>query len=64
MLSRNMWVMMDVVPNHMGEQPGCTYQSGCTEEGREDFSPYFPFNEPKHYHDFCDIQDFDNETEV
>jgi len=49
--SKNMWVMVDVVANHMG---------GTI----DDISGFSPFNKPEHYHDcngcttICDITDF------
>ena len=42
---RDIWVMVDVVANHMGNQPGGIY----------DFSGFFPFNHPEHYHSYCQI---------
>eukprot|EP01022_Parablepharisma_sp_SALTPOND_P029956 TRINITY_DN74_c0_g2_i2.p1 TRINITY_DN74_c0_g2~~TRINITY_DN74_c0_g2_i2.p1 ORF type:complete len:465 (-),score=24.10 TRINITY_DN74_c0_g2_i2:75-1469(-) len=43
---RNMWVMVDVVANHVG--PVGT-----------DYHTIFPFNRPEHYHDYCEIRDED-----
>ncbi|XP_025109323.1 alpha-amylase-like [Pomacea canaliculata] len=51
---RDIWVMMDVVANHMGIAPG----------DPEDLSGFVPFNESWHYHTHCLIQDFMNQTEV
>lgn len=44
--------MVDVVANHMG----C---SGC-----RDFSSLNPFNSSSHYHDYCEIVDFNNQNQV
>ena len=49
--AKGIWVMVDVVGNHMGGQIG-------------DVGGYAPFNQPDHYHDCqgcdgnCDITDF------
>ena len=49
--AKDIWVMVDVVANHMGGSIG-------------DISSFFPFNLPEHYHDCsgcatsCDITDF------
>jgi len=58
---RDIWVMVDVVPNHMGYPEDCFWDA-CNDP--EDFSELFPFNEKKYYHDLCLIRDFDNQTEV
>ncbi|TNV79756.1 hypothetical protein FGO68_gene5734 [Halteria grandinella] len=49
--SLNMNVMVDVVFNHVGYVP----------EGN-DFSDIVPFNKPDHFHDRCDIQQSDWDT--
>ncbi|KAK7109594.1 uncharacterized protein [Littorina saxatilis] len=51
---RDIWVMMDVVANHMGPPMGSRYN----------FTGYVPFNETWHYHDYCVISDWLNQTEV
>lgn len=43
---RNIWVMLDVVGNHMGNLD-------------TNFANNVPFNSPDHYHDFCIISDDD-----
>ncbi|CAD8089379.1 unnamed protein product [Paramecium sonneborni] len=43
---RDIWVMVDVVANHMGNT-------------NLDFSQNYPFNQSSHYHDWCDITDND-----
>ncbi len=58
---RDIWVMVDVVPNHMGNQDTCNEES-CPNP--DDFSQFTPFNESLHYHEFCSIQDFENQQEV
>lgn len=47
--SRDMWLMVDIVANHMGPIPG----------GGFDFSILSPFNESKYYHKYCEISDWD-----
>eukprot|EP01112_Ceratiomyxa_fruticulosa_P015854 TRINITY_DN4726_c0_g2_i1.p1 TRINITY_DN4726_c0_g2~~TRINITY_DN4726_c0_g2_i1.p1 ORF type:complete len:501 (-),score=70.94 TRINITY_DN4726_c0_g2_i1:63-1463(-) len=49
--SRGMYVMLDVVANHVGPV-GYTYQS------------IVPFNDASHYHPGCDINDYQNPTEL
>ena len=53
--SRDIWVMVDVVANHMGNQ-----DSGNI----NDFSNFYPFNKAEHYHKYCIIHDWDNQNEV
>jgi alpha-amylase len=45
--NRDIWVMLDVVANHIGPVG-------------QDFRGINPFNDPSHYHDYCNIdqQDF------
>lgn len=50
--SRDMYIMVDVVANHMG----C---SGC-----QSFPNTFPFSDPSHYHSYCIIQDWSNQQQV
>ncbi|KAK7482040.1 hypothetical protein BaRGS_00026732 [Batillaria attramentaria] len=45
---RDIWVMMDVVANHMGYPVGTPYN----------FTDFVPFNETWHYHEWCEIEDF------
>ena len=52
--NRDIWVMLDVVGNHMGS---------CN--GRWDFSCLYPFNSSEHFHNRdCDINDWNNQDEV
>uniref|UniRef100_A0A7S3N697 alpha-amylase n=1 Tax=Euplotes harpa TaxID=151035 RepID=A0A7S3N697_9SPIT len=44
--NRGMWIMVDVVANHMGPVG-------------QDYSGINPFNQPEHYHDYCIINDSD-----
>jgi alpha-amylase len=53
--SKGMYLMLDVVPNHMG-YPGCA--------DKVDYSTLHPFNNPDHYHTYCPIVDYQNQTEV
>lgn len=48
---RDIWVMVDVVGNHVGPVGF-------------DFSKVTPFNSPDHYHDQCDITDWNNQWQV
>eukprot|EP01147_Barroeca_monosierra_P004762 gene4762-6842_t len=52
---RDMWVMLDVVINHMGNQDNGNLN---------DFSMFNPFNDASHYHSYCQIEDFHNMHEV
>ena len=49
--SKDIWVMVDVVANHVG--PVGT-----------DYSRINPFNSADHYHDYCDIIDWNNQWQV
>ena len=49
--NRDIWVMVDVVANHVA--PVGT-----------DYSQINPFNSEEHYHDYCDITDWTNQTQV
>ena len=49
--NKDIWVMVDVVANHVG--PIGT-----------DYSRITPFNSADHYHDYCDINDWNNQQEV
>jgi len=40
--ARDIWVMLDVVGNHMGNQNGA----------KDDFSQFYPFNDASHYHSY------------
>lgn len=49
--NKDIWVMVDVVANHVG--PIGT-----------DYSKINPFNKSEHYHDDCQINDWNNQSEV
>ena len=49
--NKDIWVMLDVVANHVG--PVGT-----------DYSRINPFNSADHYHDYCDITDWNNQWQV
>ena len=49
--SKDIWVMVDVVANHVA--PVGT-----------DFGRITPFNRAEHYHDWCEIKNFQNQPEV
>ena len=49
--NKDIWVMVDVVANHVG--PVGT-----------DYSQINPFNSADHYHDYCDINDWNNQWQV
>jgi len=44
MRDNDIWLMLDVVANHMGNT-------------NEDYSENVPFNNPDNYHKWCDITD-------
>ena len=46
--AKGIWVMVDVVANHVAPVGN-------------DFSQISPFNLPEHYHDTCQIEDFNNQ---
>lgn len=49
--SMGIWVMVDVVANHVGPVG-------------DDFSQIYPLNQPYHYHKDCDINDWNNQWQV
>ena len=49
--NKDIWVMVDVVANHVG--PIGT-----------DYSKITPFNLAEHYHDYCDINDWNNQWQI
>jgi alpha-amylase len=51
--SMGIWVMIDVVANHMG-----------TPSSQGDYSGYNPFNQSSHYHNYCNISDWNNQWQV
>lgn len=55
--SRGMYLMVDVVANHMGVQI-----NGNSVNNNP--SAYRPFNNPSHYHPFCTITNYNNQTDV
>ena len=55
--ARGMYLMIDVVANHMGEQVNGNSASNNP-------SAYRPFNNPSHYHNFCTITDYSNQNMV
>ena len=52
--------MLDVVPNHMGLQDDC--DNG--DDGCKQFSQFVPFDRIEYYHDWCAIEDYDDQREV
>ncbi|KAF2020229.1 glycoside hydrolase family 13 protein [Aaosphaeria arxii CBS 175.79] len=53
--SRGMYLMVDVVPNHMG-------WAGCHDT--VDYSHFSVLNSPSYYHTYCELNDMRNQTEV
>ena len=51
--SKDIWVMLDVVANHMGNQGDIN-----------DFSYFVTFNKAEYYHKYCIIDNWGNQTEV
>ncbi|XP_070537549.1 uncharacterized protein [Ptychodera flava] len=58
---RDIWVMADLVLNHMGYQEGCHW-TGCPVEKTDNFTGFTPFDDAKYYHPYCDV-DWQNERE-
>ena len=52
---KDIWVMVDVVANHMGNQDNGNIH---------DFSNFVPFNKEEYYHPYCIIKNWNNQTEV
>lgn len=61
---RDIWVMLDVVANHMGYPYDCLWSKQCTREQLLNFTGFVPFDKDSHYHELCEIKDFSNQTEV
>nr|XP_006816581.1 PREDICTED: alpha-amylase 1-like [Saccoglossus kowalevskii] len=59
--SRDVWVMADLVLNHMGYPDGCHW-SGCPIDNANNFTGFVPFNDEADYHTYCDI-DWSNEQQ-
>ncbi|XP_006816582.2 uncharacterized protein LOC102801712 [Saccoglossus kowalevskii] len=59
--SRDVWVMADLVLNHMGYPDGCHW-SGCPIDNANNFTEFVPFNDEADYHTYCDI-DWSNEQQ-
>ncbi|KAG9289543.1 hypothetical protein G9A89_002316 [Geosiphon pyriformis] len=56
---KGIWVMVDVVANHMGPQRGLIPGT------KQYVESYIPFNRTNHYHDYCVIgNDWDNQYKV
>lgn len=53
--SRDIWVMLDVVGNHMGNQNYGDWSN---------FAKFYPFNQGYHYHPYCLITDFNDQHQV
>ncbi|XP_019851448.1 PREDICTED: alpha-amylase-like [Amphimedon queenslandica] len=53
--SKDIWVMLDVVANHVGNQ---NYNDWSN------FAKFVPFNDQSHYHSYCLITDFTNQQQV
>ncbi|TNV80654.1 hypothetical protein FGO68_gene13906 [Halteria grandinella] len=49
--SQGIWVMVDVVANHVGPV-------------EHDYNQIYPLNRPEHYHTDCDINDWNNQWQV
>jgi len=53
--ARGIWVMLDVVANHMGNQNGGNLN---------DFSQFYPFNSSEFFHSYCPIQNWNDQQQV
>ena len=51
---KDIWVMVDVVPNHMGYPAGCNWNP-CPTSKLDNFTGFVPFNLQEHYHTLCAI---------
>ena len=51
--ARDIWVMLDVVPNHMGN-----------DLGHDEWKGFSPFNSASDYHPYCLITNYNNQTMV
>lgn len=51
---KDIWVMVDVVPNHMGYPLGCDWNP-CDHGKLINFTGFVPFNLTEHYHTLCAI---------
>ncbi|XP_046543224.1 alpha-amylase-like [Haliotis rubra] len=60
---RDIWVMFDVVANHMGRPSGCIDRS-CPTEELTNFTEFAPFDRQEHYHQLCYIQGSSNQSEI
>lgn len=61
---RDIWIMLDVVPNHMGYSQRCSWQDdSCTEAERKIFHEFVPFNDSRYYHQYCEISWNDSPTQ-
>jgi alpha-amylase len=56
---RDMYFMVDVVINDMGFAT-----NGADPATGIDYSVFYPFNDQKYYHSWCNITDFDNYTDA
>ena len=50
---RDIYVMVDVVPNHVGYLPAA-----------DEFSAVEPFNDASHYHEDCEIRDWNDQWQL
>ncbi|XP_071090122.1 uncharacterized protein [Haliotis cracherodii] len=60
---RDIWVMFDVVANHMGRTSGCSDRS-CPTKKLTNFTEFVPFDQQEHYHELCYIQESSNQSEI
>ena len=63
---RDMFVMVDVVANHVSYVPQISVTDAATSSvtRHEDFSSIHPFNDPSYYHENCEIKDWDDEKQM
>jgi alpha-amylase len=74
--ARSMYLMVDVVANHMVKIPlvfseseqisvdCCYYQAYYGEGNTTKYSVYSPFDNEKYFHPYCLISNYDNQTNV
>ncbi|KXL47920.1 carbohydrate-binding module family 20 protein [Acidomyces richmondensis BFW] len=61
--NRGMYLMVDIVVNHMGYYCGKAEDGHCGPQGTIDYSIYNPFNSEKYFHPFCEIN-YNNATSI
>lgn len=61
--SRGMYLMVDVVVNHMAYYCGPALDGSCGPGNTVDYSSFTPFNSQSYFHPFCEIN-YNNKTSI